>query len=218
MTESLQDLLIPAYHENKLRLGKEDRDGGYVIIPSFLSHNLVSVGCQNETTFEEQYLRLVPDASVDIYDGGGKCDLADTDERVTFIKRFIRTIDDIKLYNDCFVQMDIEGHELNVLNNNPDLSPIKQLVIEIHMNYAPHFAAWRNALSHLNKTHTLVHLHMNNWCKTETYGVPDVLELTYLRSDCMTDIERETRTYPLEIDTRNHRSDDYDPTLSWWLK
>ena len=216
--QTLEDLLIPVYHENKLRLGKDDRDGGYIIEPAFLSHNLVSVGCQNETTFEEQYLKLVPDARVDIYDGGGQCDLADADERVTFIKRYIKTIDDITLYNDCLVQMDIEGHELNLLNKHPDLSPIKQLILEIHMNYAPYYDAWRDALSHLNKTHTLIHLHMNNWCKTAKYGVPDVLELTYLRSDCLDNPQTETRTYPLEIDTKNCKHEDYDPTLSWWLK
>mgnify|MGYP001204336725 CR=1 FL=1 len=213
----LRDLLIPTYHENKIRIGKPDRDGGYIVDTSLFTNRLVSLGCQNETTFEEAYLDIRPEAKIDIYDGGGKCDLADNNDNVTFIKRFIKTIDDITLYNNCVVQMDIEGHELNLLTKEPDLSYITQLIIEIHMNYAPHYEAWRHALSHLNKSHRLIHLHMNNWCKTAKFGVPDVLELTYLRNDMVSNPVIDHRPYPLDMDSPNNKNDEYDPVLDWWL-
>lgn len=216
---SLQDLLLPVYHENKVRMGTPDRDGGYIVDPSLFTDRLVSVGCKNETEFEEAYLKIRPNAIVDIYDGGGTCDLAEKNDNVNFILKFITKMDDITLYDDCVVQMDIEGYELKVLTGKPDLSSIKQLIIEIHLNYAPYYEAWRAALSHLNETHGLIHLHMNNWVKKELYGVPAVLELTYVRKDCLTTPnEPDTRVYPLEMDVPNRRDDSYDPQLDWWLR
>jgi hypothetical protein len=216
---SLQDLLIPVYHENKVRVGTPDRDGGYVADPSLFTDRLVSVGCQNETTFEEAYLKINPNAKIDIYDGGGRCDLADKNDNVNFILKYITNMNDLTLYTNSVLQMDIEGHELKVLVAKPDLSSVTQLIIEIHLHMAPFYEAWRAALSHLNETHGLIHLHMNNHIRTEMYGVPAVLELTYVRKDCLTTPNQpDTRVYPLEMDHPNKLGDSYDPQLDWWLR
>lgn len=215
---NLQDLLTPVLHHGKVRMGTPDRDGGYIVDPSLFTDRLVSVGCKNETEFEEEYLKVRPNAQVDIYDGGGECDLADTHDNVKFITKFIKSMDDLTLYDDCVVQMDIEGHELSVLYNRPDLSCISQFILEIHINYTGNYEAWRVALSHLNETHSLIHLHLNNWVKTSRFGVPDVLELTYVRQDLLDNPTIDNRPYPLDIDSRNCKHDEYDPILDWWIK
>ena len=52
----LKDLLIPYKITDKIRLGSI-KDGGYVVSSQNLNVNrLVSVGCDNQTSFEKDFL------------------------------------------------------------------------------------------------------------------------------------------------------------------
>lgn len=85
--------------------------------------------------------------------------------------------------------MDIEGHEWAwLLCLEPiHMNVMKQIVIEVH-------GLWDNdalasmeqkvaALQKLTDTHYLVHVHANNYAGKSRFGVPRVLELTYVRKD-----------------------------------
>ena len=123
------------------------------------------------------------------------------------------------------MKIDIEGHEFRIL---PELVgkymlKVKQLVLEIHtpgdIQLHPNYFKGLHDITHdkmfnllreINKTHTLIHLHPNNGCKTHYVDgilVPNVFECTYLRNDYISERlnnkELSTETLPTSYDMRN---------------
>jgi hypothetical protein len=222
----IKDLLVPKYYENKIRLGNKS-DGGYVVSADHLTDRLISLGCDNLTKFEEDYLVRAPDSSVVIYDGTSKCDLSDKDDRVTFHNKNIYSISELDMSKPCMVQMDIEGCELDFFTDNHDkMDMINQLVLEIHFHEEkyPEFPIkgsidkWVELLKLFNDRFSLIHIHVNDngiaqrrplFC-----GVYDLLELTYIKKD--DSLKKETRHFPLDgLDYPNGYN--INPRIDWWL-
>jgi hypothetical protein len=96
----------------------------------------------------------------------------------------------IPLESEVILKIDIEGSEWDVLGQIPssDLQRFKQIVAEFHHlhNIAndDFFSVVSKALSNLNKSHSLINLHVNNWSDLHfIQGIPfpDVIEVTYIR-------------------------------------
>ena len=129
-------------------------------------------------------------------------------------------------YSNIFMKIDIEGHEFRLfpeLVKHNQMCKIKQLVLEIHTPadiqlFPDYFAGLSDIdntfmfalLNDINKTHTLVHFHGNNGCKTQVIDgikVPHVFECTYIRNDYFEGKEKEknTETLPSHLDRCNVR-------------
>ena len=107
------------------------------------------------------------------------------------------------------LKMDIEGAEWSALANLPDehLEQFDQIMMEMHdLNNEDKMPEFEKALTKLNKTHQLVHIHGNNW---EDYTVingmvmPDVIECTYIKKD-LCDFEECDSCLPDGLDRANN--------------
>ena len=93
-------------------------------------------------------------------------------------------------YENIFLKMDIEGSEYEwLLSLNKDrLNKFAQIVIECHgindnswgTDYNNKFECFKK----LSDTHFLIHIHGNNYAGI-TNNIPDVVELTYIRKNCL---------------------------------
>ena len=192
--------LLKIYHcSSKIRIGPKG-DGGYVVDGMNLSKELISVGCNNETEFESDYLKLLPSTQIKIYDRGGRCDLATTDQRVTFIKKHVTSIEDLEINDGCMVAMDIEGYEIDLIRKSDTkfLKKIKQLLIEFHFWNDPEEHVVCDVFSKLNQVFVPIHIHANNY-KRFFYKdtLPQVIEVTYVNKVECNYTTLETSKFPM---------------------
>jgi len=224
-TDILPSLLIPKHIpiENKKRFGNNG-DSGYVLYEPDVKkcNKLISLGCDNSTSFEEDILNYNKNITVDIYDIDSECDLANNNNRVNFYKERVVNIDEKVGTNDhAIIQMDIEGSEFYVFQNPLDLEKsknISQLIIEIHFNMIPNndINLAINLLQNINTIFDLVHIHGNNHVATTIGPVPMVIECTYLNKNLKLNLQQESNSFPIEnLDYPNHK-DWKDHQLLWW--
>ena len=188
----------------------------------------ISGGVSDDISFEQHFLNLYPNLKCYAFDGTVNS-LPTNDNRITFIKKNLGKYDspnttNLKTYmnsfENIFMKIDIEGHEFRLF---PELesymSKIKQLVLEIHtpddIKIHPIYYKGLEDIDHqfmfnmfamINKTHTLVHVHANNGCKSHVYDeviLPNVFECTFIRNDFVIDKVPNKRTLPLTIDMKN---------------
>lgn len=226
--ELLQNLLKPKHipASNKKRFG-DKHDGGYVLYEPIIakSTELLSFGCNNLTSFEEDILSYNNNIFVNIYDIEGPCSLAEQNDRVCFYTQKITSIDDIQVKSsNTIIQMDIEGSEFYVFNNSLPLNfvqNVSQFVIEIHFPFDVSDQDKIKLFENINKNFDLIHIHANNNASPDYIGpIPAVIECTYLNKDISSplNLTEETDSFPIAgLDYPNHNSfKDYD--LSWWCK
>lgn len=216
----LKDLLIPKHIDNKIRWGV-NKDGGYVLSSHFSTvSQLISCGCDNQTSFEEDYLKHNPSGKINIYDTKNTCDLAQKNHNVQFYNNKVVSIDQLNISEPCIVQMDIEGSEYDILSNYAgNFSNIVQFIVEFHFIYAGDLAGWETILTKLNKYFYLIHIHANNCVQSKKYSpVPDVIECTYLNKNLLnTTLDNDNVSYPTKgLDYRNcpHKP---ELILNWWI-
>jgi len=213
----------------KARVGR-DHDGGYVICELPGSYDaFISGGIANDISFEEYFLNLHPELVCYAFDGTVS-ELPGAHRHIVFIRKNVGAVNDanttnlheyLERHENVFLKLDIEGHEFRLLPKliGKYMERIKQLVIEIHTPadirlHPHHFSGLRDIthramfklLSDLNRTHTLVHLHANNGCKTHrVYGVllPDVFESTYIRNDYVSEKVKNDVPLPTALDMPN---------------
>tara|TARA_B100001778_G_scaffold314878_1_gene300514 strand:+ start:863 stop:1516 length:654 start_codon:yes stop_codon:yes gene_type:complete len=216
----LKDLLIPYKIFDKIRLGSP-QDGGYVVSSQNLrSNRLVSVGCDNQTSFEEHFLNINPHSVVDIYDKNDVCDFASRHPNVNFYNIEVNNFEQLSIDSNCIVQMDIEGSEYDVFSNyNGNFEHIQQLIIEFHFKFKGDSSGWENVLKKINESFYLVHVHGNNCAPITEYNpVPDVIECTYINKNHLTHtMDKEDVAYPLQNLDKTNCSNKDDFVLSWWL-
>jgi hypothetical protein len=237
----MENLIIYESPYSKIRVGRP-HDGGYVICMLPDSYDLLlSCGIANDISFEQHMLYMNPNLRCIAFDGTiDKLPLEDP--RIYFIKKNIGPINNeyltnlkeyIETYNDIFLKMDIEGHEFDTLDTftEEQFLKIKQIVIEIHTpgdielhpTYFKGLGHITNkkmfsVLKKINKTHTLVHLHGNNGCKTykiDNIIVPNVFECTFIRNDYIKDKIMNREPVPTDLDMPNI-PDNPEYNLSYW--
>ena len=183
------DLTLYESPYDKIRVGKNN-DGGYVIIdiPNVTYDFFISAGISDDSSFEEHFCDkyktdcLAFDGTIDF--------LNSRNERIRFIKKNIglnNTSTETNLFDlidgndNIFLKMDIEGFENNWLQilTSEQLNKFNQMVIEFHFVYD-----FENVFDKINKTHTLLHFHVNNCCQPlknhKGVDIPDVFECTFI--------------------------------------
>jgi hypothetical protein len=228
----MENLILYQSPVPKFRVGKP-HDGGYVISNLPGQYDLfISGGISDDISFEEHFLSLYPDLTCYAFDGTIQTFPRTDNKKLIFIPKNLGSTntetltnmhDYMRIFNNIFMKIDIEGHEFRVmptLVENNYIQKIKQLVIEIHSpgdiqlypDYFKGLADIKNEhmfglLNNLNKTHTLVHFHANNGCRIQTIEgiqLPHVFELTYIRNDFVTGEKiRNTEPLPTPLDMRN---------------
>ncbi len=117
---------------------------------------------------------------------------------------------------DFLMQMDIEGHEYDVIQNAPDylMQRFRIIIVEFHglrclLNGFPgRYATIAATFKKLLKTHACVHAHPNNTSAIERFAeleIPDLMELTFLRRDRVREWKA-CRTFPHPLDSDNDPS------------
>ena len=110
---------------------------------------------------------------------------------------------------DMILKVDIEGAEYDVFANLDEaiLKKFRQIVIEFHKLTDPSMKEKiTTAVSNLNKTHQLVHIHANNWGHYSLCAgklLPELLECTYVNKDNYQFVDN-TRSFPTILDQPNN--------------
>ena len=104
-----------------------------------------------------------------------KCDLPDDANIDLIMSRVVS--------NKIFLKMDIEGGEYRVIKDILQYSDrITGLAIEFH-DTEPLRETFLNNIRELQKHFTIVHVHPNNCGSVAADGLPECLEISFLRSD-----------------------------------
>jgi len=222
-------LILYSTEYKKERIGKP-YDGGYVIyeLPSVYDC-FISGGISNDISFEQAFLTKYPDIPCFAFDGTiSSLPVADT--RIQFIQKNLGNQETHNLTNlhstiepfkNIFMKIDIEGHEFRLFPTFTErhMNSIKQLVVEIHspgdIQLYPNYFRGLSDIQHsqmlqffekINKTHTLVHVHPNNGCKTyyvDGIHLPNVFECTFIRNDFVSDRVPNNLPLPTVMDMPN---------------
>ena len=224
----MEQLIIYDVSHPKKRIGKP-YDGGYVVseLPGGYDA-MISGGIANDISFEKSFLDQyhVPCLAFD----GTISGLPEPDSRITFIRKNLgkeesETLSNLHChmepYSNLFMKIDIEGHEFRLFPtfSEDQQKKIKQLVVEIHtpgdIQLHPGYFKGLSDITHkhmfemlekINRTHTLVHLHPNNGCKTHWVDgimLPNVFECTFIRNDFIDNKQPNTNLIPQSIDMPN---------------
>ncbi|TQI71551.1 methyltransferase FkbM-like protein [Gramella sp. Hel_I_59] len=202
--ETLVLSLKPWKTENELiRLGGE-KDGGY-LLPDDLKNIAAcfSPGVGTRSSFEKDCAAL--GMKVFMADGSVEKPVI-TDDSFHFVKKFIGKntrgeflrmedwigLTEVNLNKDLILQMDIEGHEYDVILDTPQeiLAKCRMIIIEFHMltsmEYPYYFQRIKKIFDKLLKDHVCVHIHPNNCCGSKRiHGIeiPGVAEFTFYRKE-----------------------------------
>ena len=222
----LYDLLKPVKTQ-KIRLGPQ-KDSGYVVAKDYLPNNLFSYGVGHSCDFEADYINLVPNCSVALFDGTVRAptNFLNAYPNAKFYNHNVYTLDDLGLATqtekNVFVAMDIEGFEFTVFKNTRTLevgniiSKIKQLCIEIHLENKDYIEVFQ--LLHLFQQHFyLVHIHGNNFRTQTIWNLPICIELTYVNKSCfLEEVVYDKTSCPVEGLDYPCSSWSEDLSLNWW--
>ena len=203
------DLLEVYKIGNKIRLGTNG-DGGYVI--SDLSGNYdayISCGVADEEGFTRDFLTkynylkrdncFAFDGTINDYPWSYTNDIQfvkknidanKNDEKHTTLTEYMEK------YDNIFLNMDIEGAEWEWLNELDEkyLNKCKQITLEFHGLCFRYDKEWKiptekqfKCFKKLKNTHYIIHAH-GNTCNFFANGLPNVIELTFVRKNCFSDI------------------------------
>ena len=195
-------LCVQNLEENRyIRFG-DSSDGGYVLANNISDRDVcISIGIGDNISFDRSISSLV--SNIFMYDHT----IAEIDHNIPnalFIRMglskeekpgFIRLYDcvgDISDSKEIILKIDIEGDEWGIIAEVDEkiLLRCKQIVIEFHhlQNFRidEHYHDMISTLENLNKNHSLINIHPNNWANFDVIlnsPIPDVVEVTYLRKD-----------------------------------
>lgn len=231
--KELKNLLTPfdVGHE-KIRLGNES-DGGYVLSLDVVekSKRVYSLGIFDEFSIDVN----LADMGKMVYQYDKNFCSVPKHQNMIFKQLFIdantlrEELKNTGGLSDCnnILLMDIEGGEYDVILNSGDLMDNFSL-ISIELHYVLSNQKTKSLLQKINETHTLIHIHANNWVLSKEHqhhigmagireNVPDLLELTYVKNDTFTEKRVSNEKCPSKLDKKNSR--DYDEVqMDWWVE
>jgi len=129
--------------------------------------------------------------------------------------------------DNMILKMDVEGAEWSFLStvSSELLGKFDQMVFEFHFMTQPKdlsvMSATLACLNKINQTHSLVHLHANNYGSVlildDKVLFPDVLELTYVKTSNYELVDDENICLPIALDRSNNGATQ-DIPLGFWNK
>lgn len=215
-------------------------DGGYLFPDIFKEVNYCfSPGVSNIASFEEHLANkyniksFLADASVDSppvendnFQFTKKFLGAQSNERYMTLSNWIELAEQ-QDNNNLFLQMDIEGFELDVLikEDMKTLSKFAGMIIEFHWlhkifeRYS--FKMFNAIFSKIFEDFCIVHIHPNNCCGLATYNnvtIPRVAEFSFLRRDFLDKVKRLNKiSIPNKLDHPNvKKNQDIILPNIWW--
>lgn len=225
----MENLTLYTPDHQKTRVGRP-YDGGYSICELPGKYDaLISGGILDDISFEQAFLDKYGDMPCIAFDGTVQ-GLPTADSRITFVQKNLGEYESnyitnlhstIEPYSDIFMKIDIEGHEFRLFPvlTEAHMKKVKQLVLEVHtpreIQLFPNYFMGLSDVTHqclidlfrnLNKTHTLVHVHPNNACKTyyvDGVLLPNVFECTFIRNEFVDQRVPNVETLPFPIDMPN---------------
>lgn len=220
----IKNLTIP--HKTgykKIRVG-EEKDGGYILLEELcnLAECVVSLGIGDNVEFD---LDFVKKFQKHIYMADITTDEPPIEnENFSFKREFINETNFKNFLNhfnldnnsNMILKMDIEGGEYDTLINldKKILNKFSQITVEFH-ELLQNPTNYISLMSYLNAYFFLFHVHANNIGPIQ-YGIPDTIELSFVRKDLVKEIKLETNPCPdPDLDFSNH-STKKDYVLDWW--
>jgi len=224
--------------KNFVRVGNHN-DGGYIMVDNFRNSGVAySFGISDDVSWDavmaaRGYEIFMYDPTIDA--------LPATNLKFHFFKQGIAGTDNPKRslntpehfigvngHADCddmILKMDVEGAEWSFLATvaSDTLSRFDQMTFEFHSLTQPKSQTAMNVvlacLKKINQTHSLVHLHANNngifIILDDKILIPDVLELTYVKTANYQLADDEDILLPLPIDEPNIKGRP-DIPLGFW--
>lgn len=231
--EKLKSLLIPYDTEHLKKRFGVNGDGGYVLSENLINktNQVYSLGISDEFTIDLELCdRGIKVFQYDMND----CNVPQK-ENLFFKKLKIdgknlseeivknnTKVDDINL-----LLMDIEGGEYDIiLKEHTPLNFFSQICMEVHFVLDNEKSI--DFFERINKDFTLIHIHANNWSITNQHenfiggkglrhGLPDILELTYVRNDFIREKKVSLFSCPSKLDFPNYTPLE-DLKMDWWIK
>ncbi|MEO3472525.1 hypothetical protein AAFN86_11705 [Roseomonas sp. CAU 1739] len=219
---SLAALIVPQRVPGlaKCRVGPA-HDGGYVMLDDWAGiAGALSIGIGNDDGWDRDLVgRGIPVAQYDHtitappFAGPGLAwqPLGIAAEDVNNLRslRSLISLSGLPQTGDLLLKLDAESAEWAALGAGETAAPLgrfRQIVVEFHwferIAEDDWFAAAEQALTHLHRSHAMVHVHANNWGGVVLLGgiaFPRVLELTFARRDAYA-FEDETGLFPTAFD------------------
>lgn len=219
----------------KIRVGKTENDGGYVLPKQLLedSECLFSYGISNDISFDENYIQLT-DKKVYGYDHTIEGIDTNYPEHFTLYKKglsgtpqeqtdnFLNHYKELGISGKVLLKVDVEGCEYEWLSNtniNELKSIVTGLTMEFHnLNNLSVLNQFFEIVTELNKHFYICHIHGNNCSGQFIYHegdgdvlFPEVLEITFINKEIVTSAELDYSKYPGELDIPNaHHLPDFD--------
>lgn len=109
----------------------------------------------------------------------------------------------------CILKIDIEGAEYRILNDvKNNITKFQLVVIEFH-DTDLHIKSIKDFIASISGTHKIAHFHANNYGGASAVGLPEVFELTIIRSRAEHDYKYQSNLPLIGIDSPNapHRPD-----------
>jgi glycosyltransferase involved in cell wall biosynthesis len=226
-TDTITDDPLTVYQwDNKIRLGIQE-DGGYVIADGLAKYDAyISAGVSCEESFTRDFINTyhMNESNSFAFDGTVQSYPWEYTTDVSFVRKNISTMNDnqntnldtlLSRHKDAFLKMDIEGSEWKWIHYTNYLKNIKQMVVEFHGVYDDCWHGTKNNLppgftyecfEKIAETHYLVHIHGNTGGGSVN-GLPNVVELTYVRRDNHV-LEKNTHSFPVKgLDFPNGQND-----------
>jgi len=223
-------LLIPqSIGMEKIRLGNQSMDGGYIFLKDMRVEALLSYGVGSDISFESDFVRVfnkpaycfdhtinapppISDGITYFKEGVAAQKTNDCDTVMSHIRRMELEGKPIAL------KMDIEGDEFDVIESIQSFENIEIIVIELHDLSNPNHIN-RSALKILNQHYVCFHVHGNNYCGENTNigrSCPNTVEATFVSRRLVQDVAVDYGPFPTPLDRPNN-SMSPDINCNWWI-
>lgn len=227
--------------KNFVRVGRH-HDGGYIMVDNFNTSGgggvAYSFGISNDVSWDADmatrgYEIFMYDPTIDGLPATNpkfhffKEGIAGSEikaQHLNTLEHFVRT-NGHESCDNMILKMDVEGAEWSFLNtvSSELLSKFDQMTFEFHSLIQRKTQSEMNitarCLQKINQTHSLIHLHANNYGSfiilDDKILIPDVLELTYVKTANYQLVDDENIFLPLPIDEPNNKRIS-DIPLGFW--
>ena len=223
--------------KNFVRVGRHT-DGGYVMVDNFAGGVAYSFGISDDVSWDTDMSRrgyeiFMYDPTIDALPARnakfhlfreGIAGIEMRDRNLDTLENFIRR-NGHEHADNMILKMDVEGAEWSFLSTvtSETLSKFDQLVFEFHYMIEPKNQSEMNAtlacIKKINQTHSLVHLHANNYglllILENKILVTDLLELTYVKTCNYELVDDEDIYLPRDVDAPN-KPTNFDIPLGYW--
>lgn len=199
-----------------------DQDGGYVIPELCVAQAdaLLSLGIGYDWSFEQDWLTRSENIVIHAYDDQACDDVVDLTQffqgQCVFFQQRVnkKFIDDSFLEfeeamrrlpgQNVFVKIDIEGGEYNLVDDLcQHRDRIMGMAIEFHGVGTASHHCFMAAVPGLQKEFDIVHVHGNNSGPITECGLPEYLEISFLRKDLVVSVSKKKNLFVPALDRAN---------------